>query len=124
MAAAQFLITLTRTKNREYVVKGLLALITTWFLVSVFCVSFQCDFPNTWNSATGKCFNTVSLATLLDFWLLADVCIVCILDCKLGSRSPHSGFARTCPRLPHLGSKDGEEEEKSCNALFLAKHHV
>ncbi|KAF4630594.1 hypothetical protein G7Y89_g7542 [Cudoniella acicularis] len=57
MACAQFLITLTRTKNRQNIVTGILGLIGAWLVVSLFCVALQCEYPNTWDTANGKCFN-------------------------------------------------------------------
>lgn len=65
MAALQFLMLLARPKVpdmpdlRRIAAQSIAALILTWLVIAVSCITFQCAVPHQWDQASGRCFNQV-----------------------------------------------------------------
>lgn len=60
MATLYFVATLARTDTSRAAIRGSMAVTTVWAVTAIFGIAFQCQPPQTWAIATGKCFNQVS----------------------------------------------------------------
>lgn len=115
---------LTRPNSKRWAVKSVTCLLAAWLIVSVIVVSFQCNLPQPWLVAPGRCVNFVCLRRRFCSNLRLITSIVRLLDGKCDTRHHNPIYYRSAPCIPSLRSPSDEQEKTSLNAFIQSKHTV
>ena len=131
MTDTHFFICLTRPNSKRWSVKSVMGFLTTWLVVQMLVICFQCSLPEPWRFMGNKCINLVRLSHSLDPCDCATSTgrrltekIACLLDQQRGNRCHNTNDDFLPSSLPSFRPPPLQRAKGLFNALVHPQHDV